>query len=123
SPTGVLGVAWRLTQPTADSAAAPAPPQNLPPGSSAFLMSQAPQPYSVRAAVSRDGGATFSAPLQVSSGTSPAPQAGMFGNAGDDYSTIVLDRDIAYVAWADWRPGERQGFFNAINLTEFKAKH
>jgi hypothetical protein len=80
---------------------------------------QQPMPYNVWAAISRDGGGTFNEPLKISAADSPA---GRPGAAGDDYSHIVLDRDYAYVGWPDWRPGERQGFFRAIPLSEFRPK-
>jgi hypothetical protein len=74
-----------------------------------------PSPYNVWAAISRDKGATFSTPLKVSSGDSPA------GNSiGDDYSGIVLDREYLYAGWADWRPGTRSGFLGAVSFDEFK---
>ena len=120
SPQGVLGLVWRTSQPATQASVAPAQTAGGPPA--AFLTSQNPQPYSVWAIISRDGGGKFSEPLRVSSGDSPAPQAGMFGNAGDDYSSIVIFRNTAYLGWADWRPGERQGYFRAIELSEFKQK-
>jgi hypothetical protein len=116
SPNGILGLVWQTQQPTdtppAANAEAGAGAAGGPPGS-------LPQPFNVWAIISLDGGKTFSAPLEVSGGTSPAPQGGPFG-AGDDYACIALDRDTAFVGWADWRLGERQGFFNAIKLSEFK---
>jgi len=115
SPTGVLGLMWRSIQPGAAPAASAPPP---PPGAMAFG-NQQPMPYNVWAAISRDGGTNFSEPLKVSGGNSPA---GVPGASGDDYSHIVLDRDHAYVAWPDWRPGERQGYFHAIPFTAFKPK-
>ena len=115
SPDGVLGVVWQTQQP-AETSAAPAAPAA---GAAQGPPNSTPQPFNVWAIISRDGGASFSAPLEVSDGTSPAPQAGIQG-AGDDYACIVLDHDTAYVAWADWRSGERQGFFNAVKLSEFK---
>ena len=30
-----------------------------------------------------------------------------------------MTNEYAYVAWADWRPGERQAFFSAIKLQAF----
>ena len=120
SPTGVPGLMWRSIQ--APPSPPPAPSGPSAPGAAAGRLSfgnQQPLPYNIWAAVSRDGGATFSEPLKVSAADSPA---GRPGAAGDDYSNIVLDRDYAYVGWPDWRPGERQGFFRAIPLSEFKAK-
>jgi hypothetical protein len=107
SPSGVLGMMWRTSQ----AGPAPAAVSPTPAG---------PMPYNVWAAISRDGGATFSETLQVSGDDSPA---GLPGASGDDYSSIVLDREYVYVGWPDWRPGERQGYFRAINFSEFKFKH
>jgi hypothetical protein len=106
SPNGVLGIMW----------------QNNPPRSG--------KPYTVWAAISRDGGTTFAQPLEVSQPfgvppetASPAPDSTpFFGNGGDDFSYITLDHQFAFVAWADWRPGpqtDRQGFFSAIPLAAF----
>jgi hypothetical protein len=97
SPQGVLGLMW----------------QNNPPGTG--------QPYGVFAAISYDGGAHFSQPLQV--GSSPAPQPGAFGNLGDDFSYIVVDHDNVYVCWAGWQPGERQGFLTTAKLQAFTFSH
>jgi hypothetical protein len=91
---GVLGLMW----------------QNNPPGTG--------QPYGVFAAISYDGGAHFSQPLQV--GSSPAPQSGEFGNLGDDFSSITLSNDKVYVGWAGWQPGERQGFLATVKLQAFR---
>jgi hypothetical protein len=103
SPGGVLGLMWRTNQP------GPGP---------TF-------PYNVWAAISYDGGAHFSGPLEVShpfgiEGTNtPAPAAGPFGTSGDCCSFIALDHEDAFVAWTDWRPGEASGFFSAIKLEAF----
>jgi hypothetical protein len=114
SRQGVLALMWRTHQ--------PAPGQSVPATPGGF--GEGPTfPYNVWAAVSRDGGATFSEPLKVSGADSPAPQGGVFGNAADDYSSVAADGDYVYVGWADWRPGERQGFFSAIKLDEFTFKH
>ena len=111
SPKGVLGLVWRSRQPIPGQAAA---------GTGPAAGGGTPLPYNVWAAISRDGGKTFSKPLKVSTADSPAPQGGTFGNNGDDYSGIALHGDYAYFGWADWRPGERQGFFRAIHLDAFK---
>lgn len=77
-------------------------------------------PYNVWAAISDDGGATFTAPLQVSRGNSPAPQEFLPFGIGDDFSFLALSGTHAFVAWADYRPGDRQGFFSAIKLDAFR---
>lgn len=97
SPSGVVGMMWRTNQP----------------GSGPTF------PYNIWAAVSRDGGATWSEPLEISTADSPAPQSGPFGNSGDDYSSIALDRQYAYIGWVDWRPGDRSAFFSAVKLEAF----
>jgi len=111
SQKGVLGIMWRTAQ-TPPGASAIGAPAGGPGGGPAY-------PYNVWTAVSRDGGATFSAPLEVSSADSPAPPSGPFGNAGDDYSSIAISGDHVYVTWADWRSQERANFFRDIGLNAF----
>jgi hypothetical protein len=108
SPTGEFGLMWRTYE------ADPKKPSASPP-----IM-----PYSVWAAISKDGGATFSKPLKVSKANSPAPNDDpndSFSFVGDHGpSGIALDAyGGVYVVWADWTPGERAIFFSAINSTAF----
>jgi hypothetical protein len=93
SPTGVLGLMWQVNPPASHV------------------------PYSVWAALSDNGGATFTSPAQLAT-SPPTQQAAIsfIGNLGDDFSFITLDRQYAYVAYADWSPGDRQGFMSTIKL-------
>jgi hypothetical protein len=75
-------------------------------------------PYTVWAAISYDGGATFSNPLEISTAPSPA-QSASTNDFADDDSFISLDGQHAYIAWADWRPGDRSGFFSDVKLQAF----
>jgi hypothetical protein len=77
--------------------------------------------YKVFAAISNDQGVTWSDPLRVSTVSSPAPDPTQV--ALDDESMIVLDNQDAFIAWADWRPGDVQGFFSAVKLQAFHFHH
>jgi len=112
SRQGVLGIMWRTRQLQPGQKL---PPQRLPGMGPAV-------PYSVWAAVSRDGGATFSEPLRASSVDSPAPQSGPFAGSGDDFSGLAVEGRNVYVGWADWRVAERDNFFRAFKLSEFRFK-
>ena len=114
SPQGVLGIMWRTHQPRPGETV-PATMQGGPGGGPQFA-------YDVWAAISKDGGATFSEPLKVSNQDSSVPQSGMFGNAGDDYSSIALYSDNVYVGWSHWLGDDRQGYLRAIKLSEFHQK-
>jgi hypothetical protein len=72
-------------------------------------------PYNVWAAISDNDGATFSSPLKISKAESPAS---VYLNS-DDFSFISLSHQDAYIGWADWRPGDRSGFFSAVKLQAF----
>jgi hypothetical protein len=110
SPKGVLGLQWR----TCPVGALPfASPCDQPGAVLTF-------PYNVWATISDNDGSTFTSPLQVSTGTSPAPDPTQL--AGDDFSFLNLGQQDAFVAWGDWRPGELQGFFSDIKLQAFTHK-
>lgn len=109
SPKGEFGLMWRTYE---------ADPQN--PTAKVPI-----KPWSVWAAVSKDGGATFSQPLKVSKANSPAPDSDpndAFSFVGDHGpSGMTMDGDGGvYVVWADWTPGERAIYFSAINSEAFK---
>jgi hypothetical protein len=126
SPQGVLGITWRTNQPDpdaglvnraavtedADSTSCPVDddPNNFDPCDPPF-------PYNVWAAISNNNGASFSQPLEISTGNSPAPDPKQV--ATDDTSNINLDGQDAFVAWGDWRPGEMTGYFSTIKLQAF----
>jgi hypothetical protein len=84
-PTGVLAVLWRNAY----------PPYN--PGS--VLV---PGTQNVFVAISKDNGATYSAPVQLNSAPSPPPDPKQF--AEDDVSWVVVTTQYVYGAWGDWRP-------------------
>jgi hypothetical protein len=98
SPNGVLGIMWKSNQ------ASPA-------GS-----------FRVYAALSTNGGSSWlgAGAIDVGNGASPpAPSSATYGPfvaVSDDYSHIALGPDVAYVTWADWRPGDRQGFVSAVRF-------
>jgi hypothetical protein len=104
SSDGTLGLMWRTWQGSRNTS-----------------------PYSVSAAISDDGGASFTTPLQVSDGNSAAPYPGLplIRTFGDDFSFITLSKQAAFVAWADWRTNDpqgnpaRQGFISIIKLQAF----
>jgi hypothetical protein len=109
SPKGEFGLMWRTYEP--DPARPGAPAQQL--------------PYSVWAAVSRDGGATFSQPLKVSSANSPSAPTDAddaFRITGDHGpSGMAIDGfGGVHVVWADWTPGERAIFLRSVDLSSFK---
>jgi hypothetical protein len=103
SPKGVLGLVWRTNE------GAPVP---------------ALTPYSIWAAISYDGGRTFSRSLEVNCCSPAAPPPGPFlgGNLGQDLSAITLNNQGVYVAWGDWRTGERNIFFSAIKYRAFNHR-
>jgi hypothetical protein len=95
----VVGLMWRST---------------TQPGSSPTL------PFQVFAAISDDQGATWSAPLPIS--TAPSPGTDPLWTSGgdrDDTSVIALNSQGAFIGWGDWRPGDVQGFFSAVKLQAF----
>lgn len=130
SPTGVLGLMWQTNVSSAPAPAGGGLPaalaesvlEALPEPLREGVEAQAagpPSPYNVWAATSRDGGATFSEPLKISKADSPAPQPFLPYGIGDDFSFIALSGTHAFVGWADYRPGDRQGFFSAVDLDAF----
>jgi hypothetical protein len=83
-PTGVLAALWRNAYP-------PFAKADLVPGT-----------QNVFAAISRNNGVTFSAPVQLNSAPSPPPDPTQL--AEDDVSWVVVTSQYIYGAWGDWRP-------------------
>jgi hypothetical protein len=116
SPGGILGLVWRTNEPVGTG---PAYPQNT------------------WAAISYNGGRTFSDPLKVSHDTSPAspantmPQAQFLFDGTDCCSSIALSdkAHMAYVGWTNFGSGPGgtsglgQAYFSAIKLQAFKFHH
>jgi hypothetical protein len=103
APDGVLGLLWKARQSSGPSG-----------GNSTVA-------YNVYAAISMDGGATWSSgAVEVSDGTSPAPNTfNAFTAVSDNYSNITMRDDVAFINWADWRPGDRAGFVTALRFLDY----
>jgi len=99
SPNGVLGLMWRSN------------------------VSSPGGRYDVFAAISNDQGHTFSKPLKVNATPSEAPDPTFYGNASDDFSSIALSKQAAFIGWAHWpAPGgvaNRAGYFSSVKLQAF----
>ena len=83
-PTGVLAALWRNAYPPYN------PTSELTPGY-----------QNVFAAVSRNNGKTFSAPVKLNSALSPPPDPAQL--AEDDVSWVAVTSQYVYGAWGDWR--------------------
>jgi len=112
SEDGILGIVWQSVQPAGKPSVISAPSEASNDGAGLS--------YSVWATISRDGGASFSAPLRVSSTDSPPPTNAM-ENIDDDDSSVAVAGDHVLLTWADWRLQERAVFFSDIKLEAFKT--
>jgi hypothetical protein len=83
-PTGVLAILWRNAYPPFDRAS--------------FLV---PGTQNVFTVISRNNGETFSAPVQLNSASSPAPDPKQV--AEDDVSWVAANTEYVFGAWGDWR--------------------
>jgi hypothetical protein len=151
SPDGVLGLAWRSANVSGPAAATAvhsaaaltssadlastdtAQPDDGPlcdmlgcgvaPPDDENDLDPAPVPYTMWAAVSKDAGATFSQPLEVSSGASAPADPNMLTGT-DDTSVIALSDSDVLVGWGQWPSGvdkdglalNVQGFFAAVKI-------
>jgi hypothetical protein len=83
-PAGVLAVLWRNAYPPYNPAS--------------FLV---PGTQNVFTVISRNNGATFSAPVQLNSAPSPPPDP--LQVAEDDVSWVAASTQYVFGAWGDWR--------------------
>jgi hypothetical protein len=116
-PTGVLAALWRNAY----------PPFNA----KSFLT---PGTQNVFAAISRNSGKTFSAPVQLNS--VPSPPADPMQLAEDDVSFVAATSQYVYGAWGDWRPtaknpvaagssppsGELNSWIARVPISSFRAQ-
>jgi hypothetical protein len=116
-PTGVLAVLWRNAYPPFNKAS--------------FLV---PGTQNVFTVISRNNGATFSAPVQLNSAPSPPPDPQQV--AEDDVSWVTADTNFVFGAWGDWRAtagnpvdspgslppsGELNSWIGRASLSSFKG--
>jgi len=112
-PTGTLGVAYKTQY-----------PNGSPDPDPAF----GNYPFDYWAAISHNGGRTFGTPLRVSGAPSPPEDLqGGDGVGSDDFSSVALDDDYLYAAWADMRKspsdasnGGLSVYFRRIPLRSFR---
>jgi len=97
SRNGVLGLMWRAVY--------------------------ADRTYDIWAAISRDGGKTFSQSLRVSHSKSPAPDYYRnAGNFGDDIQDLTMDKDYMHLVWGDSRAGFQGVWYGRVALASFKPR-
>lgn len=108
SAEGVLGLVWRAYDASPDQVpiqkGEEQPPRTF--------------PYALWGAISRDDGASFSRPLQLSGAISPAPKLGELGPP-DDESFVTLGRNDIDYAWGDWRGGDLSAWYGRVPLADF----
>lgn len=100
SPSGQLALVWRTYHGTPGTA-----------------------PYDVWAAVGRvlgAHGASFSAPVRVSSVAASYPPLNP-GGGGDDFSFVLADNQYVHIGWGDSRNGRTETWYGRISLPTFKA--
>ena len=97
SPKGVLGLMWKS--------------RNAAPGGPTAA------PINVFAAISRDGGSTFSQPLRVNGEENAAPDPDPHATGGDDFSYLAMGMDELFVAYAT--TGDRVGMLADVKFSAF----
>ncbi len=79
--------------------------------------------YDIWAAISRDGGATFSTAHRISRAKSPASDpyrnAGLFG---DDIQDLAFDRERMHLVWGDSRAGFQGVWYARVPLADFEVQ-
>jgi hypothetical protein len=77
--------------------------------------------YEIWSVISRDGGTTFSAPLQVSHAPSPMRYSERDGGwFGDDVQDLVIEGGNAYMVWGDSRAGFLGTWFGKVALSSYE---
>jgi hypothetical protein len=77
--------------------------------------------YDVWAAISKDGGKTFSDPLRISHQKSPPSNYYRnAGNFGDDVQHFSMSRTHMYLVWGDYRAGFLGTWMGSAALSSFK---
>ena len=115
SPTGVLGVGYKTLN---------TDPIDEPSFFLDAVLGRVPGTYDYWTTVSFDDGRTFSAPLKVS--TTSSPPGNTSGN--DDFSSVALDDTYLYAAWGDQRTspsdptqGPVSVYFARVPLTAYST--
>jgi hypothetical protein len=79
--------------------------------------------YDVWAAISTDGGKSFSPPLRISSARSPGTDYYRNdGNFGDDVQDFSMSRNHMFVVWSDYRSGFLGTWIGRVSLSAFQCR-
>jgi hypothetical protein len=120
SPSGVLGVLWRLSYLEASQQPATDSKDPL-----AALNASRSHPQDVFTAISRDGGKSFSDPIQINSVTAPRHDAVPGTFPMDDFSFVAVGKDYLYGAWGqanDDKPyAVTQTWFGRVSLSAYQG--
>jgi hypothetical protein len=75
--------------------------------------------FDVWCSISRDGGKTFSSPLQVNHSKSPGSLA-VKGTGNDDISDLSMDKENIHMIWGDFRSGFMASWYGRVPITAFE---
>lgn len=78
--------------------------------------------YDVWAAISRNGGRSFSAPLRISDRSPGTNYYRNDGNFGDDVQDFSMSRNRMYVVWSDYRSGFLATWIGRVSLSAFECR-
>lgn len=118
---GVLGVSWLVMfpDPKNPTARGGGPPGGR--GGPVHVFAAAPESFENWSAISRDGGKTWSAALEVSTARSPG-QPRRRGNSSHsaDFTSLAMDDDFVHMTWFDARAGFLGTWYGRVPISDYK---
>jgi len=118
NPKGVMALTWRAVSPTSTPGTGRGGGRGW---HEVWSYVDMPEQFEIYSVITRDGGKTFTAPLQVSTAPSPgvSRRRGM-RNLGRDFVSVALDDDFVHMTWFDDRAGFRATWYGRVPLHDYK---